>query len=88
MPPKSTPFRHSAQVVFRVCQLWFDNASQADVNEALRATLLEVPCYKFVPLVYQMASRLSRQQGNFQVGGRASCQEVFERGWLSRGGLN
>ncbi|KAH0892896.1 hypothetical protein HID58_055325, partial [Brassica napus] len=44
--------------VFRQVSMWFNLASQKDVIDNMLSTISEVQSYKFVPLVYQIASRL------------------------------
>lgn len=47
-------------VVFRVCQLLFSLEKNSAAVARLRGPLLQqVPSFKLVPLVYQLASRLS-----------------------------
>ncbi|KAK9806879.1 hypothetical protein WJX72_005975 [[Myrmecia] bisecta] len=46
-------------VVFRLCQLWFALGTNAEVNKALALSFQQIPSYKFLPLVYQIASRMS-----------------------------
>ena len=50
---------HDTAAVFRLCQLWFALGADAAINAALAATLAAVPSWKFLPLAYQMASRMS-----------------------------
>lgn len=49
--------RHDLQVIFRLCQLWFEHQRDERINGALDEAFLQVPSHKFVPLVYQIASR-------------------------------
>lgn len=60
--------RYDLEVVFRITQLWFDRMEDPAVNQQLEETFKSVPSYKFVPLVYQVASRVSNHQdtGGFQ----------------------
>jgi hypothetical protein len=55
------------QVVYRLCGLWFKLAGDPNVNGALGDVFANTPSAKFVPLVYQMASRLDSTEGSFQV---------------------
>jgi hypothetical protein len=64
-------------VVYRLCQLWFSLWQEPPVNGALAEALAEVPSHKFVPLVYQIASRLGAGTGAaaaFQVRACAASQ--------------
>jgi hypothetical protein len=55
------------QVVYRLCGLWFKLSADPNVNGALGDVFASTPSAKFVPLVYQMASRLDNSEGSFQV---------------------
>ncbi|WZZ44669.1 hypothetical protein YC2023_040928 [Brassica napus] len=50
--------KYDVRVVFRQVSMWFNLASQKDVIDNMLSTISEVQSYKFVPLVYQIASRL------------------------------
>lgn len=45
-------------VVFRVLSLWFSNQLNGEVNRAVQDIVESVPSYKFVPLSYQIISRI------------------------------
>ncbi len=51
--------RYSLTVVFRICQIWFSLGAERAVNEALASTFRDVPSYRFLCLVHQIASRMS-----------------------------
>ena len=53
------PTPSSSQVVFRLIQLWLGLAGEAEVNALLGKVLADIPSHKFLPLVYQLASRMS-----------------------------
>ncbi|ONM30710.1 ataxia-telangiectasia mutated [Zea mays] len=64
--------KYDLQVVFRLVSLWFSLFSRDQVVKAMLKTTKEVQTYKFIPLVYQIASRLGSTkdaQGsfNFQI---------------------
>ncbi|KAK3160101.1 hypothetical protein QOZ80_1BG0055200 [Eleusine coracana subsp. coracana] len=64
--------KYDLQVVFRLVALWFSFFSREQVVKAMIKTTKEVQSYKFIPLVYQIASRLGSSkdaQGstNFQI---------------------
>ncbi|PVH39126.1 hypothetical protein PAHAL_5G442300 [Panicum hallii] len=63
--------KYDLQVVFRLVSLWFSLSSRDQVVKAMMKTTKDVQSYKFIPLVYQIASRLgsSNSQGstNFQI---------------------
>ncbi len=74
-------------VVYRLCQLWFGLWQERAVNSALAEALAEVPSHKFVPLAYQIASRLGAGTGAaaaFQVRGRARWRALVGRRWRWR----
>ena len=50
--------KHDLAVVFRLCQLWFQRSTEAGVNSQLAAAVQQTPSHKFLPLAYQIASRL------------------------------
>jgi hypothetical protein len=57
-------------MVFRVLSLWFNNQRKADINRVVIEDVIEaVPSYKFVPLSYQIISRVSSstELGTFQT---------------------
>ncbi|XP_022767135.1 serine/threonine-protein kinase ATM isoform X5 [Durio zibethinus] len=62
--------KYDVRVVFRLVSLWFSLSSSQDVVNNLLKTIDEVQTYKFVPLVYQIASRMGSLNGivpnNFQ----------------------
>ncbi|XP_078174265.1 serine/Threonine-kinase ATM-like protein isoform X2 [Carex rostrata] len=63
--------KYDLRVVFRLVSLWFNLSSCKHVVESMHKTVKEVQSYKFVPLVYQIASRLgslkdAQGSNNFQ----------------------
>lgn len=50
---------HDLEVVFRLVQLWLKLGADGDVVAQLAAAFAQSPSHKFLPLMYQMASRLS-----------------------------
>ncbi|KAG7387320.1 hypothetical protein PHYBOEH_008269 [Phytophthora boehmeriae] len=52
--------RAELDMVFRVLSLWFNNQRKADINRIVVEEVIGVvPSYKFVPLSYQIISRIS-----------------------------
>ncbi len=47
---------------FRLVQLWFNLASEVDINERMKKAFRSIPSHKFLSLVYQMASRMTSSQ--------------------------
>lgn len=45
-------------IVFRLMQLWLSNCSDQKVNILMEDIIITVPSYKFIPLTYQLLSRL------------------------------
>ncbi|KAJ3694312.1 hypothetical protein LUZ60_009792 [Juncus effusus] len=63
--------KYDLRVVFRLVSLWFNLFTREHVVESMRKTIKEVQSYKFIPLVYQIASRLGSSKdaqgsNNFQ----------------------
>ncbi|KAK1320575.1 Serine/threonine-protein kinase ATM [Acorus calamus] len=50
--------KYDLRVVFRLLSLWFSLSSRQSVVESMLNAVKEVQSYKFVPLVYQIASRM------------------------------
>lgn len=66
--------KYDLRVVFRLVSLWFSLYSRQNVVKSMNSTVKEVQSYKFVPLVYQIASRLgSSKEGQ----GSTSFQNVL-----------
>lgn len=55
------------QVVYRLCSIWFKLWNDSSVNGTLGDVFASTPSSKFVPLVYQIASRLDSTETQFQV---------------------
>ncbi|XP_020405742.1 serine/threonine-protein kinase ATM isoform X6 [Zea mays] len=76
--------KYDLQVVFRLVSLWFSLFSRDQVVKAMLKTTKEVQTYKFIPLVYQIASRLGSTkdaQGsfNFQLLALANGDRVKDK---------
>ncbi|KAL9227455.1 hypothetical protein vseg_003141 [Gypsophila vaccaria] len=56
--------KYDVRVVFRLVSLWFGLSSRQNVINAMANTIKEVPSYKFIPLVYQIASRMGTSKEN------------------------
>lgn len=54
--------------VFKVLSLWFGNHSNAAVDTAMKTVIGKVPSYKFVPLSYQIISRIGSGGGAATTG--------------------
>ncbi|GLT47213.1 hypothetical protein SLA2020_209240 [Shorea laevis] len=50
--------KYDVRVVFRLVSLWFNLSSRQSVINNMLRTIDEVQSYKFIPLVYQIASRM------------------------------
>lgn len=50
--------KYDVRVVFRLVSLWFSLSSRKNIVNSMLSTIDEVQSYKFVPLVYQIASRM------------------------------
>ncbi|TRY71179.1 hypothetical protein TCAL_12356 [Tigriopus californicus] len=53
--------------VYRFISLWFNNAANEKVNKIVESLLNHLPTYKFIPMVYQLAARLSSTKSKFQT---------------------
>ncbi|CAI0398621.1 unnamed protein product, partial [Linum tenue] len=54
--------KYDVRVVFRLISLWFSLSSREKVISNMRQTIHEVQSYKFIPLVYQIASRMGNSK--------------------------
>jgi len=52
------------RLIFRLCSLWFSNAHSKAVSMLLQPKLQRIATRKFLPLVYQIISRLSTPPPN------------------------
>ncbi|XP_017218492.1 serine/threonine-protein kinase ATM [Daucus carota subsp. sativus] len=50
--------KYDIRVVFRLISLWFSLSTKPNVVREMLSTINEVQSYKFIPLVYQIASRM------------------------------
>ncbi|KMZ64545.1 hypothetical protein ZOSMA_360G00070 [Zostera marina] len=50
--------KYDVRVVFRLVSLWFSLSSRTSVIKSMLTTVEAVQSYKFIPLVYQIASRM------------------------------
>ncbi|KAF6155450.1 hypothetical protein GIB67_019976 [Kingdonia uniflora] len=71
-------------VVFRLVSLWFTLSSRQNVINGMLSAVKEVQSYKFIPLVYQIASRMGSSkdgQGahNFQLLALANGDRVKDK---------
>ncbi|KAL7161647.1 hypothetical protein ACSBR2_042172 [Camellia fascicularis] len=55
--------KYDVRVVFRLVSLWFSLSSRQIVVNGMLNTIKEVQSYKFIPLVYQIASRMGSKDG-------------------------
>merc|ERR1719193_715182 len=53
----------SSLAVYRIISLWFSNSINEEVNNVVAEVLPTVPTYRLVPLLYQMAARMSSIKG-------------------------
>ncbi|CAJ1975137.1 unnamed protein product [Sphenostylis stenocarpa] len=54
--------RLTMKQVFRIVSLWFSLSSRKDVVNSMLSTIDEVQSFKFIPLVYQIASRMGNSK--------------------------
>ncbi|CAN7987992.1 unnamed protein product, partial [Ixodes hexagonus] len=65
--------------LFRLASLWVDNASLPDVNALLKDGLSQLESYKFVPLIYQLAARMSHPRAQGQSDFATLLFQLIER---------
>lgn len=70
--------RYDVRAMFRVCSLWFNNSSLAEANTLMREKGAILPSHKFLPLIYQITSRISANssKSGFQAGLCAIIERV------------
>ncbi|GAB5577043.1 serine-protein kinase ATM isoform X1 [Prionailurus iriomotensis] len=44
--------------IFRLCSLWLENSGVSEVNGMMKSKGMNIPSYKFLPLMYQLAARM------------------------------
>ncbi|KAJ0106492.1 hypothetical protein Patl1_18037 [Pistacia atlantica] len=76
--------KYDVRVVFRLVSLWFSLSSRQNVITSMLHTIDEVQSYKFIPLVYQIASRMgSSKDGpgpqNFQLLALANGDRIKDK---------
>jgi ataxia telangiectasia mutated family protein len=56
--------------VFKLIGLWFKNCHRAEtqdlVNNLVEESICQIPTYHFVPLIYQIFSRIDNDDSSFQ----------------------
>ena len=57
---------YDSDVMDKFCALWFENAENALVNESLKEKIMNIPSWKFIPWVNQIASKLNNDGSMFQ----------------------
>ena len=55
---------HDLPVIFKLSRMWFSLGEDKEIVSEMAQAAGEVPSYKFLPLAYQLASRLSRTGRN------------------------
>ncbi|XP_036392547.1 LOW QUALITY PROTEIN: serine-protein kinase ATM [Megalops cyprinoides] len=72
--------------VFRLASLWLENADDRSVNDMMKGGVKNIPSYKFLPLMYQLAARMgtkmsggATEEGGFQgVLNKLICRASLE----------
>ena len=54
--------RYNVRAVFRLCSLWFSKTKDSNVNRLIKSYLGSIPTFKFLPLAYQIVSRISGEE--------------------------
>lgn len=73
--------KYDLRVVFRLLSLWFNLSTNSRVVDAMLETVKKVQSYKFVPLVYQIASRMgtSKDQTSGSHGFQYALSALVEK---------
>ncbi|XP_035535894.1 serine-protein kinase ATM isoform X2 [Morone saxatilis] len=50
--------------VFRLASLWLENADVKTVNDMMKKGVKQIPSYKFLPLMYQLAARMGTKMAS------------------------
>jgi ataxia telangiectasia mutated family protein len=50
---------YNVRAIFRLCSLWFGNNLDSRTNALMKENLQHVPTFKYLPLAYQIVSRIS-----------------------------
>ncbi|KAH3745609.1 serine/threonine-protein kinase ATM [Pelomyxa schiedti] len=67
--------KYDISSVFRLCSLWFFNTTDDQINLTMKSSIPQIQSRKFIPLIYQIASRLSLEKNEFQ----SALQVLLER---------
>jgi ataxia telangiectasia mutated family protein len=51
--------KYDIRAMFRLCSLWFNHSNNKLIDEQVRKAIAKIPTKKFLPLIYQIASRIS-----------------------------
>lgn len=68
--------KHDSTAVFRVCSLWFSNSEDKRVNELVNSHIMSIPSFKWVTLIYQIASRMTVGEARFQLVLKALIERI------------
>ncbi|KAG1660148.1 Serine-protein kinase ATM [Nymphon striatum] len=52
---------------FRLISLWFQNSSSPEISELINKSIACIPTYKFLPLMYQLAARISTNHSQAEI---------------------
>ena len=50
--------KYNIRAMFRLMSLWFKNSNDKNVNQIIKSKIKQIPTRKFLPLMYQIASRM------------------------------
>ena len=64
--------------VFRLVSLWFDNASHLTINQSMQEAIQKIQSYKFLPLMYQLAARMSIKKHHCEIF-QSTLDELIEK---------
>ena len=80
--------RYDLQVVFRLFQLWFTLGADPKVNAQVAESFRDIPSHKLLPLVYQIASRMSAAKSGPHYESGFQVADLSPETWLPCGILH
>eukprot|EP01125_Pyxidicula_operculata_P014600 TRINITY_DN4881_c0_g1_i1.p1 TRINITY_DN4881_c0_g1~~TRINITY_DN4881_c0_g1_i1.p1 ORF type:complete len:1571 (-),score=264.66 TRINITY_DN4881_c0_g1_i1:211-4749(-) len=75
----TTDDAYDVHCVFRLCSLWFSNSRNSNINKVIKSLLPKVSSHKFLPLFYQIASRMSSKSSSVSSSFRDVLNRMIER---------
>jgi hypothetical protein len=63
--------------IFRLVSLWMQNSKNSNVNETIKEKMLNIGTYKFIPLMHQLAARMSLSTMNEKTNNEHLFQSIL-----------